>query len=80
LETAVRFRFRAGLLRLDAAGVIDYRPSLRTADVARRVKLQSFDDIAASFEEIVYGRRRPVAKDMRLSHEAWRDVLDKAAV
>ena len=33
-ETAVRLRFRAGLLRLDARELIEYRPSLTTGEVA----------------------------------------------
>ena len=36
-ETAVRLRFRAGLLRLDARELIEYRPSLTTGEVADAV-------------------------------------------
>jgi len=76
LDAAVRLRFRAGLLRLDAAGVIDYEPSLTTAQVAHHVRSASFEEIASSFEEIAYGGRVAAAQDVRLSRDAWRDVLE----
>ena len=52
---AVRLRFHAGLLRLDARGLIEYRPSLGTAAVARRLHSPEFDRLAGRFDEIVYG-------------------------
>ena len=39
LEAALRLRFRAGLLRLDARGAIDYRPSISTREVRRDAAL-----------------------------------------
>src|SRR5262249_61242968 len=38
LDAAVRLRFRAGLLRLDRAGAISYRPSITSGQVARRLR------------------------------------------
>ena len=37
LEAALRLRFRAGLLRLDARGAIVFRPSISTHEVRRKL-------------------------------------------
>ena len=39
----MRLRFRAGLLRLDAREVIEYRPSLTTGEVAEAIVSPAFD-------------------------------------
>ena len=56
-ESAVRLRFRAGLLRLDARELIEYRPSLTTGEVADAVASPAFERVGADFDEIAYGGR-----------------------
>jgi predicted nucleic acid-binding protein len=75
LERAIRLRFRAGLLRLDEAGRIDWRPSMTTGQVAAKLARRDFDEVTRIFEEIVYGRRRPVAPDVTTSKAGWESVL-----
>ena len=53
----MRLRFRAGLLRLDARELIEYRPSLTTGEVAETIVSPTFDRIGADFDEIAYGGR-----------------------
>ena len=43
LEAALRLRFRAGLLRLDRRGAIEFRPSISTHEVRRAVRSEDFD-------------------------------------
>jgi hypothetical protein len=78
LERALRLRFRAGLLRLARADAIPPERSLTSGDVRRALHLAEFDGIAASFDEVVYGRRPASAEKVAASREAWRAVLDRA--
>jgi hypothetical protein len=72
---AVRLRFRAGVARLARAGVVDERPSLTSAEIRRRLRVPEFDEIAASFDRIVYGRRPATADDAAAARERWQRVL-----
>jgi hypothetical protein len=78
LEVALRFRFRAGLLRLGRARVLPVRPSLRTGEVRRAVRSPRFDRLARDFDEVVYGRRPPRAADLAAARDEWPRVLDEA--
>jgi hypothetical protein len=77
-ETTVRLRFRAGLLRLDAREVIEYRPSLTTGEVADAVHSPAFTRVGADFDEIAYGGRPAGAADEAASREGWQRVLTEA--
>jgi hypothetical protein len=74
-EAALRLRFRAGLLRLDARGAIEYRPSLRTHEVAGALGSEAFDRLAAGFDEVVYGERPASAEDVAAARRDWDAVL-----
>jgi len=75
---AIRLRFRAGLLTLGSREVIDYRPSLRTAEVARRLRSRDFDSLAQIFERVAYGGSQGDAADAAGSREGWKRVVAKA--
>jgi hypothetical protein len=77
--TAVRLRFHAGLLRLDDRGVIEYRPSLGTAAVARRLHSTDFDRLALDFDEVIYGGRPATASDAEAARTGWATVAKAAA-
>jgi hypothetical protein len=74
-EEALRLRFRAGLLRLDARGAIDYRPSLQTHEVSRALGSDAFDRLAAGFDDVVYGERPAGADDVAAARRDWETVL-----
>ena len=80
LERAIRLRFLAGLLRLDLAGVVRFRPSITAGEVSRRVRSETFDDIASDFDEIVYGRREPAIDDVHASRLGWKRILESAVL
>jgi Domain of unknown function (DUF4129) len=77
-ETAVRLRFRAGLLLLDANALIEYRPSLTTGEVAAAVGSPTFERVGADFDSIAYGGRPAGEADEAASREGWRRVLSEA--
>jgi hypothetical protein len=75
LDLAVRLRFRAGLVRLDRAGVLRFHPSLTTGAVTRAVPSQTLSRLAADFDEIAYGGRRAEPDDLASSRAGWPRVL-----
>lgn len=75
LERAIRLRFRAGLLRLDRAKAIELEASTTSGEVSRRLRSREFDDVAGSFDAVVYGRRPPRGEDVELSRAGWTRVL-----
>ena len=78
LETALRLRFRAGLLRLDARGAIMFRPSISTFEVRRALRSEDFDGLAATFDDVVYGGRPPQGEDIAAARERWPAVVSAA--
>jgi Domain of unknown function (DUF4129) len=78
LDRAIRLRFRAGLLRLDRAGAIRYRPSLTSSQVARTLGSRDFDALAGTFDSIAYGGRPADAVDLRDARDRWPRVLTEA--
>jgi hypothetical protein len=78
-DSAVRLRFRAGLLRLDRARAIEFRPSMTTGEVAGRLASRVFDELATSFEAIAYGGRRAGAADVDDSRTGWTRLLSQMA-
>ena len=79
LEEALRLRFRAGLLRLDARGAIEYRPSISTREVRRKLRSEDFDALAATFDDVVYGGRAAEGADVSDARERWPAVVVRRA-
>ena len=78
-DRAVRLRFLAGLLRLDRARAIAWRPSLVTSEVEARISSPEFAALARSFDEIVYGGRAAVPEDSERARAGWRRVLEEVS-
>ena len=77
-STALRLRFRAGLLRLDERGAITFRPSLTTGEVRRLLGSATFDDLASTFEEVAYGGRSAEPVDVAGARDGWPRLLRDA--
>jgi hypothetical protein len=75
VELALRLRFRAGLIRLARARVIPRRESLTTGEVRRILRSPHFDRLAATFDEVVYGRRAALREDVEAARAEWPLVL-----
>jgi hypothetical protein len=74
LAEAVRLRFRAGLLRLDEVGLINYRPGLTSNEITDLLRSPLFETLARRFDEIVYGRQQATAIDYENAKLGWRDL------
>jgi hypothetical protein len=79
LEAALRLRFRAGLLRLDERGAIEFRPSISTHEVRRRLRSPDFDALAATFDDVVYGGRPAGPDDVAAARQSWPAVVKAVA-
>lgn len=78
-SAAVRLRFRAGLVRLARAGVIEERESITTGEVRRALRAREFDELARTFDRVVYGRAPAAAPDAAKAREGWRRLLAATA-
>jgi hypothetical protein len=78
LDAAVRLRFSAGLLRLDAARAIELRPSLTSGDVGRALRSARYDGLAATHDAVAYGGRSAATGDAAQAREEWPVVVGEA--
>ncbi len=74
---AIRLRFTAGLLRLDAARVIEFKDSITSGEVARVLRSPNFDGLAASFDRVAYGGLVADSADAARTREGWNRVLEQ---
>lgn len=75
--TAIRLRFHAGLLRLDAVGALEWRASMTAGQVRRSLSLPQFDQVAVSYERVAYGASAPTDADVETSKTGWHRVLEE---
>jgi hypothetical protein len=72
---AVRWRFRAGLMRLSEDELVADAPSMVNAQVSRALHSQRFDTLARRFDEIAYGGRAAAEEDVERSRREWSELL-----
>jgi len=78
LDAAVRLRFRAGVLRLEQAGVVPARADATTARLVGRIAVPAFAPLARSFDEIAYGGRPATPDDVAAARRDWPEVIAAA--
>jgi len=78
LDTALRLRFRAGLVRLDDVGVVRLRPGLTNTAVSRALRSGDFDGLANDFDEVAYGGRPATSADVTTARSTWPNVVATA--
>ncbi len=78
LDGAVRLRFAAGLLRLDAIHAIDLRPSLTSGAVGRILRSERYDELAETHDAIAYGGRHAADHDAAVAREQWPVLVGEA--
>ncbi|MFN2526528.1 MAG: DUF4129 domain-containing protein [Actinomycetota bacterium] len=70
-RAAVRLRFKALLLRLEAERSIGYRPSMTSRELRRLVNSPAFDAAVSFFDEVAYGNRVPTSNEVRTTRIQW---------
>lgn len=78
LETSLRLRFRAGVLRLAQRGAVPRRSSLTSEEISASLASPTFERVAATFDRVVYGRRPVTAADVEEARQGWRTILKEA--
>lgn len=79
-DEALRFRFLAGLLRLDLSGKITFRPGLTTGEIAATLADERFDHLVDVFNDVAYGGRHADETSYRSSADLWNDLLSDERV
>ncbi len=74
-DEALRYRFLAGLLRLDLTGRITFRPGLTTGEIADTLSDIRFDHLTDVFNDVAYGGRHVDAETYADSAATWADLL-----
>jgi hypothetical protein len=77
-DLAVRLRFAAGLLRLDAARAITLRPSLTSGEVGRTLRNDTYNSLARTHDAIAYGGRHASEQDAESARRDWPAVVGEA--
>jgi hypothetical protein len=77
LDASVRLRFRAGLSRLEDAGIIASRLVITTGQVRRTLRNATFDDLAERHETIAYAGKHATTADVVDAREGWPRVINE---
>lgn len=77
LEEALRLRFRAALLRLDAHGAIRFHDGLTSGQVLDGVPHRLVPPLVTAHDEVVYGGRAPTLDDLTESRTGWPRVISE---
>lgn len=72
---AVRLRYRAGLIRLDRADVIDLRPWNTSAHLTRRLDSRRFDRLTDTFDAVTYGAQPATNADAATARTEWPELV-----
>jgi hypothetical protein len=76
-ETAVRLRFRAGLLRLQRGGVIAHPEAETDRQLAVVLHSPTFDTLSGRHERIVYAGDHATSTDAAEARTGWPQVLSE---
>ena len=68
---------RPGCIRLHLLGVLEAPVDGPNGQLAGTLGSEEFDDLAHTFDEVVYGRREPVQGDVAAARREWPKVLEE---
>lgn len=71
LELALRYRFRAGLLRLSDRRIISFHPSVTNAQWQLLINNDSFDVLTRDFNDVTYGERPCDSTHLSRARQQW---------
>ncbi len=77
LDLALRYRFRAGLLRLNDLQIISFHPSITNAQWQLIIDSDSFNTITKDFNDITYGERTCDASHISRARSSWSSLITK---
>ena len=74
-ELAVRLRFRLGLARLEAQGVIPDRRTTTSHQVGLVLQSRVFDELSSRHELITYAQKPALPHDVASARDGWDQLL-----
>ncbi|MFN8015862.1 MAG: hypothetical protein U0R17_04555 [Acidimicrobiia bacterium] len=78
LDIALRYRFRAGLLRLSDMKIISFHPSVTNAKWQLVINNNNFDLLTRDFNDITYGEIECDQQHLSRSKQMWPELFSKA--
>ncbi|NNN21069.1 MAG: hypothetical protein HKL80_03600 [Acidimicrobiales bacterium] len=78
LKTALRLRYRVGLLKLESSGVLSKTELSPRFKLSRQMHLHDFDEVSVDLEDVVYGDFHTTNAHLERSREKWPEILIKA--
>lgn len=76
-ELALRYRFRAGLLRLNDMRIITFHPSITNAQWQLIIDNDSFNLLTRDFNDVTYGERTCDASHLTRARRNWSSLVSK---
>jgi hypothetical protein len=78
-QTAIRLRFRAGVLRLEHLGAIDRGTTKTARQISAVLRSQKFDSLSADLESVVYAGVEATPAQAADARQDWPAVVSEAA-
>lgn len=75
---SLRLRFEAGLARLERKGTLSHPETRSSGEVAETLHLPEFDQVAETFDAVVYGGREAGAADATFAAQTWPAIVAQA--
>jgi|GEM_PF-6531771 len=79
LDLALRYRFRAGLLRLNEMEIISFHPSITNAQWQLIIDNESFNMITKDFNDVTYGERTCDVQHLSRARSSWSTLTSKSS-
>ena len=76
-DLALRYRFRAGLLRLNEMRIISFHPSVTNAQWQLLIDNESFNLITRDFNDVTYGERPCDQSHLQRARQGWSTLTTK---
>ena len=74
-DIALRYRFRAGLLRLNDRNIISFHPSVTNAQWQLMLNDEQFNSLTRDFNDITYGQKQCDVSIVDRAKNQWRELL-----
>ncbi len=75
LDLALRYRFRAGLLRLNDLKIISFHPSITNAQWQLTINRETFNALTKDFNDITYGHKTCDSSVLTRARSSWAELM-----
>ncbi|HMS24587.1 MAG TPA: hypothetical protein PKB15_02690 [Acidimicrobiia bacterium] len=75
LDLALRYRFRAGLLRLNDLEIISFHPSITNAQWQLTINREAFNTLTKDFNDVTYGHKTCDSSVLTRARSTWSALM-----